>query len=129
MPEKVSRLAINMEGGFQTDKNVSWDEELKLVVLPDMETLEITNPDLPIGVQLAVAGIRTAVSAQKHAQQDGQNVAALAQAIQSAERVAQTPVEEASYALAMRELRQAIKSLNVPQASLPVMNQFKTKKW
>ena len=73
--------------------------------------------------------INLAVSAQKYAQQDGQNVAALAQAIQSAEQVAQSPVEEASYALAMRELRQAIKSLNVPQASLPVMNQFKTKKW
>ena len=67
VPEKVSRLAINMEGGFQTDKNVEWDEELKIVVLPDMETLEITNPELPMGVQLAVAGIRTAVSAQKQA--------------------------------------------------------------
>jgi hypothetical protein len=73
--------------------------------------------------------INLAVSAQKHAQQDEQNVAALAKAIQSAERVVQTPVEETSYALAMRALRQAIKSLDVPQASLPVMNQFKTNKW
>ena len=54
---------------------------------------------------------------------------ALDQAIQSAKRVVQTPVEEASYALAMRTLRKAIKSLDVPQASLPVMNQFKTEKW
>ena len=67
VPEKVSRLAINMEGGFQTDKNVEWDEELKIMVLPDMVTLDITDPDLPMGVQLAVAGIRTAVSAQKQA--------------------------------------------------------------
>ena len=67
VPEKVSRLAINMEGGFKTDKDVEWEEDLKLVILPDMETLEITNPDLPMGVQLAIAGIRTAVSAQKQA--------------------------------------------------------------
>jgi len=73
--------------------------------------------------------INLAASAQQHAQKDGQNVAALDQAIQSAERVVQTPVEEASYALAMRTLRKAIKSLDVPQASLPVMNQFKTEKW
>jgi hypothetical protein len=29
----------------------------------------------------------------------------------------------------MRALRKAIKSLNVPQAKLPVMNQFATEKW
>lgn len=63
VPEKVSKLAINMEGGFQTDKNVEWDEELKVVVLPGMESFDITNPELPMGVQLSVAGIRTAVSA------------------------------------------------------------------
>ena len=39
-----------MEGGFQTDKDVEWEEELRLVVLPDLETLEITNPELPMGV-------------------------------------------------------------------------------
>ena len=73
--------------------------------------------------------IQLAVSAQKSAEKDGQKVDALAQAIQSAEKVAQTPVEEKSYALAMRMLRQAIKSLDVPQAKLPVMHQFKTKNW
>ena len=58
VPEKVSRLAINMDGGFQTDKGVEWEEECKVVVLPNMESLDITNTDLPMGVNLAVAGIR-----------------------------------------------------------------------
>ena len=60
---KVSKLAINMEGGFQTDSTVEWDEELSVVVTPGLETFAITDPELPMGVQLAVAGIRTAVSA------------------------------------------------------------------
>ena len=60
---KVSKLAINMEGGFQTDSTVEWDEELSVVVMPGLETFAITDPELPMGVQLAVAGIRTAVSA------------------------------------------------------------------
>ena len=58
VPEKVSRLAINMDGGFQTDKGVEWDEECKVVVLPNKDTFDITNPDLPMGVNLAIAGIR-----------------------------------------------------------------------
>lgn len=67
VPEKVSRLAINMDGGFQTDKGVEWEEECKVVVLPNMDTFDISNPDLPMGVNLAIAGIRTAVSANKQA--------------------------------------------------------------
>jgi len=67
VPEKVSRLAINMDGGFQTEKGVEWEESCSIVVLPSMETIDITNPDLPMGVNLSVAGIRTAVSANKQA--------------------------------------------------------------
>ena len=63
-----------MEGGFQTDTKVEWDEELKIVVLPNMETLEITDPGLPMGVQLSIAGIRTAVSAQTKAAIDAAQV-------------------------------------------------------
>ena len=54
----MSKLAINMEGGFQTDKGVEYDEELKIVVLPNMETFDINNPDLPMNVNLSVAAIR-----------------------------------------------------------------------
>ena len=70
----MSKLAINMEGGFQTDTKVEWDEEMKVVVLPHMETFEITDPGLPMGVQLAIAGIRTAVSAQTKAAIDAAQV-------------------------------------------------------
>ena len=63
----MSKLAINMEGGFQTEKDVEWDEELKIVVLPNMDIFDITDTSLPMGVQLSVAGIRTAVSAQTKA--------------------------------------------------------------
>lgn len=65
VPEKVSRLAINMEGGFQTDNPDEWEEELKVVVLPGREQFETTDPALPMAVQLAVAGIRVATSATK----------------------------------------------------------------
>ena len=39
------------------------------------------------------------------------------------------PVEEESYALAMRNLRTAIRALDVPEAKLAVLNQFMIKKW
>ena len=40
---KVSRLAINMEGGFQTNKEVEFEEEVAIVVLPSMEKIEVKN--------------------------------------------------------------------------------------
>jgi hypothetical protein len=73
--------------------------------------------------------IKLAVAAEDHAKKTGQDAAALNGAIQSARVVAANPVEEESCALSMRALRKAIKSLNVPQAKLPVMNQFATEKW
>ena len=39
--EKVSRLAINMEGGFQTNKEAEYDEEVAIVVLPSMQKIEV----------------------------------------------------------------------------------------
>jgi hypothetical protein len=53
----------------------------------------------------------------------------LDQAIQSAKAVAKTPVNEPAYVMSMRALRNAIKSLDVPEAKLPVLNQFATEKW
>lgn len=38
---KVSRLAINMEGGFQTNKEVEFEEEVAIVVLPSMQKIEV----------------------------------------------------------------------------------------
>ena len=65
----------------------------------------------------------------ENAHKAGLNTARLNQAIQSAKAVAKTPVEEQSYVLSLRALRKAIKSLDVPEAKLPVLNQFVTEKW
>lgn len=73
--------------------------------------------------------IELAVSAKADADVAGLDTAPLAQQIQSAQAVAKRPVEEKPYALAIRALRQAIKSLDLPQAKLPVLNQFVTEKW
>ena len=68
MPEKVSRLAINVEGGFSTDDKTEWIETSRLVVLPSREEIELKNPDLPMQVSLAAAGVLTSVSATRQAQ-------------------------------------------------------------
>ena len=75
-----------MEGGFQTNKEAEYDEEVAIVLLPSMEKIEVhktflsqlshslfvlvqvTSAELPMGVSLAVAGIRTAVSATRQSQ-------------------------------------------------------------
>lgn len=76
-----------------------------------------------------IALIDLARSAEASAQQSGQPLAALRGAIKAAQAVAQTPVEEQSYASAMRALRKEIRALDVPQAKLPVMSQFATPRW
>jgi hypothetical protein len=73
--------------------------------------------------------IDLAVSASKHANQAGLDTGPLAKEIESAKAIAKTPVNESAYAQAMRALRNAIKSLDVPEAKLPVLNQFATEKW
>ena len=73
--------------------------------------------------------IKTGLSAMEHANQSGQDTATLSEAIEAAEAVAQTPFDEKSYARSMSSLRHAIQSLDVPEATLPVLNQFKMKKW
>jgi len=70
VPEKVSRLAINVEGGFSTADNTVWQETCAVVVYPSMERVELNNPDLPMQVNLSTAGILCAVSATKQAQVD-----------------------------------------------------------
>jgi ubiquitin carboxyl-terminal hydrolase 5/13 len=70
VPEKVSKLAINVDGGFNTDDKTEWVETSHIVVLPSRETIELNNPDLPMQVSLAAAGILTSVSATRQAQVD-----------------------------------------------------------
>ena len=54
VPEKVSRLAINMEGGFTTNKQEEWEETRRIVVWPSLEALELTHPDLPLQVRYSI---------------------------------------------------------------------------
>jgi len=70
VPEKVSRLAINVDGGFNTADKTEWVETSHLVVLPSRETIELNNPDLPIQVSLSAAGVLTSLSATRQAQVD-----------------------------------------------------------
>jgi len=70
VPEKVSRLAINMEGGFNTDSKDCWEENSRIVIFPSMEVIELNNSDLPLQANLAAAGVLTAVSATRQAQVD-----------------------------------------------------------
>jgi len=57
------------------------------------------------------------------------DTAGLSKTLESAKEVSKKPVDEESYASAMRDLRHAIRSLDVPEAKLPVMNLFATSKW
>jgi hypothetical protein len=50
VPEKVSRLAINMEGGFSTTATQEWDQTNRIVVWPGMEAFDLTDPLLPLQV-------------------------------------------------------------------------------
>jgi arylsulfatase A-like enzyme len=73
--------------------------------------------------------IKTGVSAQKQGRESGLDTAALAKEIRFAQAVVATPVDETTYAVAMRNLRHAIRSLDVAEAKLPVLNQFVCDKW
>ena len=83
-----------------------------------------------------IALIETGRAAQKKANnwrkrllRSDQDVSDLALALAAAEEVSTQPVEEKTYAQAIRDLRNAIRALDVPEARLDVLNQFKAPKW
>ena len=73
--------------------------------------------------------IATGESALENAKSKNLDTAGLSKTLESAKGVSKKPVDEKSYASAMRDLRHAIRSLDVPEAKLPVMNLFATSKW
>lgn len=73
--------------------------------------------------------IATARSASANAEKKGLNTAELSKALESAEKTAARPAEEKPYATAMRNLRHAIRALDVPEAKLSLMNLYTTPKW
>ena len=76
-----------------------------------------------------ISMLNSARSAKVQAIAAGQDVSALLSAMQVANATVQQAVEEKSYALAVRNLRQAIRALDVPEARLEVLNQFNSERW
>ena len=76
-----------------------------------------------------VALIKTGLAARSQALSASLDTATLDDVIEAAQATIAQPVEETPYALAMRNLRAAILALNVPEAKLPALNQFRTDKW
>ncbi len=68
-------------------------------------------------------------AANRTAHQAGLDTAALRKSIQQARGILEQPVEEKSYALAMRNLRREIRALNVAESKDPDLNHFQTKNW
>jgi len=73
--------------------------------------------------------INTGAAARKNAIKADLDVKPLDKTIRAARGVIKKPVEEATYATAMRNLRREIRALDVPEAKLSVLNLFKTEKW
>jgi len=76
-----------------------------------------------------ISMIETGLSAVKNAEKSGLNCDALRKAVQDAQVVASQPEDEKKYVVAMRDVRRAICLLDVPEAKLQVLNQFKSTKW
>ena len=76
-----------------------------------------------------VSLIHTASAAKNNAVAAQLDTTALEAAIESAEAVVKQPVAEEPYALAIRNLRREIRALAVPEAKLPLLNQFDNAKW
>ncbi|KAL4221190.1 Ubiquitin carboxyl-terminal hydrolase 5 [Mactra antiquata] len=63
---KPTKLAIGVEGGFQTDdKKFTFEETNSVVVLPDWKMFPLPDPELPEIVQMSVSGILSAEDAWK----------------------------------------------------------------
>ena len=68
---KVTKLALNMDGGFNTNEQKFEFEEINTVVLlPDFIEIPLSLPDLPDKVVMAVTGILSADSAARQAELD-----------------------------------------------------------
>ncbi len=68
--------------------------------------------------------IKTAKTAREQATQTGQNIAALQQVIEAAEKASRQPVEKRSYAATISHLRKQIRALRVPAARHAALNWY-----
>ena len=52
VPEKVSRMAIGVPGGFNPDeKKYEFSEENSVVLMPDFKSFPLGDPDIPLAIQ------------------------------------------------------------------------------
>ena len=66
VPEKVSRMAIGLPGGFNPDeKKYDLKEENSVVVLPGFQKFSLDDQAIPLAVQMSAQGILKAESAVK----------------------------------------------------------------
>lgn len=69
IPEKVSRMAIGVEGGFDVEaKKYDVIEENAIVSLPDFKSFSLDDQEVPLSVSLAAKGILSADSATRRAE-------------------------------------------------------------
>lgn len=73
--------------------------------------------------------IKTAHTVMEASRKAGLDISAIDLLIGHAESVASKPVEENSYATAMRELRRAIREVDVPESKAAVLHLFDSEKW
>lgn len=64
----MSKLALNVPGGFTVGgdkKKVRFEEECKIVLLPDYQEFVLDDPDVPLAIQLSAKTIIKTDSALK----------------------------------------------------------------
>ena len=64
IPEKVSKMAIGVEGGFKSDvKKEEFEDFFKIVVLPDFQEFAVDDQEVPLAVQMSAKAVIQAQSA------------------------------------------------------------------
>ena len=64
IPEKVSKMAIGVEGGFKSDiKKDEFEDAYKIVVLPEFQEYSVDDQDVPLAVQMSAKAVIQADSA------------------------------------------------------------------
>ena len=64
VPEKVSRMAIGVPGGFNPEaRKYDYSEENAIVVMPDFKSFPLDDADIPLAIQMSAKAIIKAESA------------------------------------------------------------------
>ena len=64
IPEKVSRMAIGVEGGFKSDfKKDEYEEVNDIVLVPSFQRFPVDDQDVPLAIQMSAKAVIQAQSA------------------------------------------------------------------